>query len=155
MQKQAFADGYLSVLSEAVEGPQQSDWSIFIDQGTGVLQTLASLTARQVSQAPSPGHTTIVAHAEHMRFHLAGMNAFLRGENPKLDWAASWKITEYDEAGWQKLQHNLKSEYQTFRNFFEQNAEWDARAVSGAIGLLAHVAYHLGAVRQLMKSVQQ
>lgn len=153
MEKQAFTEGYLSILSEAVEGPQQSDWSIFIDQGTGVLQTLASLTAEQASQAPKAGHTTIVAHSEHMRFHLAGMNAFLRGEDPKVDWAASWKITEHDEAGWEKLQHDLKSEYQTFRTFFEHHAEWDARAVGGAIGLLAHVAYHLGAIRQLLKLV--
>jgi hypothetical protein len=153
MEKQAFTEGYLSVLSEAVEGPQQSDWSIFIDQGTGVFQTLATVTARQASQAPSPGHTTIVAHTEHTRFHLAGMNAFLRGENPKLDWAASWKITELDQQGWEKLQHDLKTEYQTFRNFFEENAEWNARAVGGAIGLLAHVAYHLGAIRQLLKLV--
>jgi hypothetical protein len=155
MEQQAFVDGYLTILTEALEGPQQRDWSIFIDQGTGLLQTLASLSAAQASQPSKPGQTTIVAHSEHTRVHLAGMNAFLRGEDPKVDWAASWRITELDEAGWRKLQDDLSHEYQTFRRFFEQHDDWDARAVSGAIGLLAHVCYHLGAIRQMVKSVRQ
>ncbi len=153
MNKQAFTEGYLSVLHEAVEGPQQSDWSIFIDQGTGMLQSLAMLTARQASQASTAGLSTIVAHTEHIRFALAGMNAFLRSESPQLDWAASWRITEHDEAGWETLQHDLSTEYQTFRGLFEQYSDWDSRAVGGAIGLLAHVCYHLGAMRQLLKLV--
>jgi hypothetical protein len=153
MDKQTFVNGYLSMLTETLESPQQA-WSAFLDQRTGLFETLGSLPAERASTAPAPGLNTVCAHAEHTRFHLAATNAFLQGEGQKLDWAESWKVQGVDETQWRHLQSELRREYQVLRGFAGKQQTWDEQAVGGAIGLLAHVAYHLGALRQVVRFLQ-
>jgi hypothetical protein len=150
MDTQAFVSGYLSMLTETFESPQQS-WSTFLDQRGGLFETLRDLDAETASSKGAPGQNTIAAHAEHVRFHLAATNAFLRGKQEKLDWAESWKVQRLDDPQWRRLQDALEREYKTLRTFASEQQSWDEQAVGGAIGLLAHVAYHLGAIRQLHK----
>lgn len=153
MNKEIFVNGYLSMLTEAFESPPEP-WSAFLDQRTGLFETLASVSAETASAPPAPGHNTVAAHAEHLRFHLAGINAFLRGQEEKLDWTESWKVQQVDPAQWRGLQDALNEEYEAVRTFVREQPEWDEQAVGGAIGLLAHVAYHLGAIRQLVPLMQ-
>lgn len=153
MDTKTFVNGYFSILTEAFEGPQ-GPRSAFLDQQSGLFKTLGNLAAERASNAPAPSMNTIAAHAEHTRFHLAGLNAFLRGERPQLDWAASWKVQVVDEAAWQHLQEELRQEYRTWRELVQTWGDWNELAVGGAFATLAHVAYHLGAMRQILRFLQ-
>jgi hypothetical protein len=46
------------------------------------------------------------------------------------------------------LQEQLRSEYKNLRQVFASHASSSVEAFGGAIAAIAHVAYHLGAVRQ-------
>lgn len=145
--------GFLGVLAETFEGAQQ-EWSYYLDQegNAGLFATLNRLSARAASQA-TPFGSTIAAHAEHVRFHLAATNAALRGEMMSLDWKRSWDVQEVDDAAWRNLRGSLHDEYHELRRLVEARATWDVDEVGGTIGGLAHVAYHLGVIRELLKLV--
>jgi hypothetical protein len=56
-----------------------------------------------------------------------------------------------DDAAWASLQEQMRARYQELRQAIESiesHGAADAETVGGALGALAHVAYHLGAIRQ-------
>ena len=51
-------------------------------------------------------------------------------------------------AAWADLQTRLRREYHALTVKLETQAIWGEEALGGTLGAIAHVAYHLGAVRQ-------
>jgi len=148
-----FLDGVVRVLTETFEGAQQ-EWSWYLDsdRNTGLLATISPLTAAQASRH-TPLGPTVAAHVEHVRFHLAAVTAALRQETLDLDLSRSWDVQELDEDGWLDLRARLHDEYQTLLTQLHERPTWDADEAGGVIAALTHVAYHLGAVRQVLKFV--
>ncbi|WP_146237344.1 hypothetical protein [Deinococcus yavapaiensis] len=147
-------DGFLNVLAETFEGAQQ-EWSYYLDQNVnaGLFATLNNFTARSASQ-PTPLGSSVAAHAEHVRFHLAATNAALRGETMALDWERSWDVQEVSEEAWRELRGALHDEYHELRRQVASREVWDVDEVGGAIAEVTHVAYHLAVIRQLAKFVR-
>lgn len=137
----------LAVLREAFEGSAEP-WSYFTDgpADTALLGTLAKLSAAQASRPV--GGTSIAAHAHHVTFGLGASAAWIRGDRSPRDWQESWRVKTVDAAAWSRLQDQLRGGYQDLRKAVESHAGSSAEALGGAIGALAHVAYHLGAIRQ-------
>ena len=137
----------LGVLTEAFEGPQHS-WSYFTDSGkdSGLLGTLARLDASEASHVL--GRTSIAAHVYHLLFGLAASAAWIEGDRTTRTWSESWKLTEADEAQWRHMQETLRTRYQDLRRDVQVYAASSAESTGGVIGVLAHLAYHLGAIRQ-------
>lgn len=150
LSQETFLNGYRFVLQETFEGPRQ-EGAAYLDQDAGLFQTLEAFTAERASTPPAPGINTIAAHTDHTRFHLATMNAFARGEAEQIDWEATWSQQRVDDQSWQRLISELRSEYHTLQDLMQSHEHWDERAVAGLIGTLAHLSYHLGAIRQLMQ----
>lgn len=136
----------VAVLREGFEGAEQ--WSYFTDHGTdaGLLGTLAKLSARQASEPR--GGTSIVAHAHHTSFALDASAAWIRGDRSRRNWQESWSVKQLDEEGWKQLQEELRKRYEDLREAIEKEAATSPEAFGGAAGAVAHVAYHLGAIRQ-------
>ena len=137
----------LGVLAEAFEGPQQN-WSYFTDSGrdSGLLGTLGRMSALEASRVL--GRTSIAAHVHHVIFGLEASAAWIEGDRTTRKWSESWSLMEADDAEWLHMQEALKSGYRDMRKDIELFAASSAEAMGGVIGALAHVAYHLGAIRQ-------
>ena len=142
---QIFTEVIQALLTEAFEGSSQV-W--FSDRNTGLFSSLQDLTAEQVSK------TGIAAHTEHLRWSLSNVNAMMRGERPAMDWAQSWVVKIVSESEWQELLEQLKLEYQTLQTNMPPNPDLNDRMfVTSGVALVAHAAYHLGAIRQMIKEV--
>lgn len=142
-------DQLLAVLQEAFEGPRQS-WSYFTDPGptSGFLGTVEALSAEEVSRPFGPSGNTIAAHAYHAAFGLAVSSAWIGGDRTPPNWRDSWKLKTVDDATWAKLRDQLQREYEDLTRVIESIDLSNPEALGGAVGAIAHTAYHLGAIRQ-------
>lgn len=139
----------LNVLQEAVEG-SSGPWSYFIDNrpDAGVFGALAKLSAADASRAR--GGTSIVAHAHHVAFAMEASAASIEGDRTPRDWKESWRVTTVDAAAWTQLTERLRREYQKLRQAVELRAWSSEESFGEAVGAIAHIAYHLGSIRQKM-----
>jgi hypothetical protein len=137
----------LGVLDEAFEHPPMP-WTYFTDNSAdaGFFDTLAKLSAAEVSR--SSGGTTIAAHVHHVAFGLSVSSAWIQGDRSRRNWQESWRVSTVDDAAWSRLQEQLRSEYKNLRQVIESNTLSGVEAFGGAIAAIAHVANHLGAIRQ-------
>lgn len=137
------------MLVEAFEGPP-GPWTYFTDAspGTGIFATIGGLSAAQASLPGGPGRTSVAGHIHHVSASLALSTRGLRGDQASRDRGRSWTVSTVDDAGWAKLQAQLRREYDSLFVAVETHALWDEDALGVAIGAIAHAAYHLGAIRQ-------
>jgi hypothetical protein len=77
---------------------------------------------------------------------------FMAGRTEKVDWSESWRVKTVGEDEWDALKENVRKEYQATIEFFQKIENWDEDAISGAMSIVAHTAYHLGAIRQIIKT---
>jgi hypothetical protein len=142
----------LAILKETIEGPGEHG-SFFIDKNTGLLQTLETLSLERAFASAAPGRPSIAAHVKHTSFHMHAICAWPRGDHSRRDWSASFVLEHHDAATWAALLEELKFEYTDFQSVIREFATESDEALGGAIGGIVHVAYHLGAIRQLIHLV--
>ena len=137
----------LGVLSEAFEGPRDS-WSYFTDTGTdgGMFGTLEKLDAEGASRIL--GRTSIAAHVNHVIFSLHASARWIEGDRTRHKWDESWSVSAVDAESWERTRERLRAAYKDIRGAVEIYAMQNEEAMAGAVGALAHAAYHLGAIRQ-------
>ncbi|MBL8824693.1 MAG: hypothetical protein JNJ77_19055 [Planctomycetia bacterium] len=137
----------LAVLQEGFEGPK-NPWSYFTDarEDAGLLGTLKPLSSSDVSR-PLAG-VSIVAHVHHLAFGMNAAADWIRGDHTPREWKESWSIISVDDRGWDKVRDALKSAYDNLRQSLAFHSSESALSFGGSIGSIAHLAYHLGAIRQ-------
>ena len=145
----------LTLYDEGYLGPQgKGSW--FTDGGpeSGFLGTLEAVGFREANlPLPEGGGLTVASHVGHLRYSLELANRAMRGENPYKDanWARSWDVREVSETEWKKLLAALRAEYASLREAIAAGSAWaDEDMLTGTLGLIAHGAWHLGAVRQAL-----
>jgi hypothetical protein len=145
-----------TLLSELLHGPPSSGGSYMLNRGdVGLLASLDRLAAAAASAA-SPGGSSIAAHADHLRYGLSLMNRWAAGENPfhDADWSASWRRTHVSDAEWERLRGDLRREGERWLEALKQPREVDEAELDGVVGSVAHLAYHLGAIRQIDRTAR-
>jgi hypothetical protein len=146
-----FRTALLDVLDEAFENVHGS----FLDQGDSLFETLAGISAAEASQPLGPRSGNIAAKVNHIRFYLDAIAAnAAAGEWIPVDWESSWQVGEVDDAEWQSLIDRLHVTYDGLKEFIKTNEMWNEQFVSGAFGIVAHTAYHLGEIRQALAVVK-
>jgi hypothetical protein len=148
-----------TLFRELVHGsPDPAARTYLLNRGdAGLLAALERLSAAQASAA-EPGGASIAAHVDHLRYSFAILNGWAAGRLPSwedIDWTASWRRTVVAEAEWRDLRAALRREAEAWlaalqtppREVSEVEAGWMA-------GSVAHVAYHLGAIRQLDRATR-
>lgn len=123
----------------------------------GLLGSLDGLSAAVAATAAAGGGASVTAHVDHVRYALARLNA--RAANAGADdasgaedWTASWRRTVASEAEWQALRDALRREAAVWAEVLRA-ARPGTDAEAGALaGSVAHVAYHLGAIRQVARA---
>ena len=141
-----------TVLAEAYEGPQDPRGTWFVNNAAdaGFFPTLDALSAEDASRPPHAGRSTVAAHAGHLRFSLEVSRRWVTGDRGPFDWGQSWAVREVDDAAWAELRAGIRQEYASFRRALDEAGELDFLAFAGVLGALAHAAYHLGAVKQMV-----
>jgi len=137
----------IGALSEAFEGPRER-WSYFTDTGRdgGLFGTLDRLDAETASRVL--GTTSIAAHVNHVIFGLHASARWIEGDRTTHRWDDSWGMSAVDSQVWTRMQERLRAAYRDICRVVELFAMGSEEAMAGAVGALAHVAYHLGAIRQ-------
>ena len=146
-----FVKSLAYLLHETFEGSPEGQGSAYLDQGAGVLSTLEKLSAEQVSQAVNG--TSIAAQTEHAKFYLDRLCEFINGRTERVNWEDSWLIEDVNAKEWDALRGGVRKSYENALRCFAENQNWSEDNVGMAMGMLAHTAYHLGAIRQLAKAV--
>ena len=116
----------------------------------GLLRSLERLTAAEAS-APTRTGSSIAAHVAHVVYGLSLLNRWSRGENPftNADWAAAWRRTIVTDTEWEALRIQLRDEGAKWLTVLRTPREVQGIELAGMIGSIAHLAYHMGAIRQM------
>jgi len=144
-----------TLLGELVEGAPKEGGYMLNPGDEGLLRSLEKLPASDASAQTLTG-SSIAAHVDHLRYGLSLMNRWSGGENPfgSADWSASWRKTSVTEPEWKDRISELRAEAARWLAAVRQPREVDDVELNGMIGSIAHLAYHLGAIRQINKSVR-
>jgi hypothetical protein len=157
MQTTAIARPLGLLFSELVDGVPGKGNAFILNTGdAGLLKSLDKLSAADASRSVNDG-ATIAAHAQHVRYGLSLMNRWARqGGNPFADatWDEAWKLTTVDGAAWSEIRRGLADETRQWLEILQSPREVSDVELTGLIASLAHLAYHLGAIRQIDKSVR-
>jgi len=151
----AFADTLATLFAELIDGPSKSGGFMLNADDEGLLRSLDKLSAADAS-APTATASSIAAHVDHLRYGLSLMNRWSRRENPftDADWSASWRKRTVSDAEWRQLRADLRSEASSWLQALRVPREVDSAALNGVVGSIAHLAYHLGAIRQMNRAAR-
>lgn len=142
-----------TLLKETFDGPEENaSWFTEAKPGSGLFGTLEKVSAGDASILVNG--TTIAAQTDHTRYYLWVANSYLNGEEPPKDWEASWKITNVDKITWAQFNDELQQEYTTLLKKIDSLDSLDEQTSNGLLGAIAHSAYHLGSIRQMIKAIK-
>ena len=157
MSAEFFAKLLPTIFEELVQGsPDPRARTYVLNQGDrGLLASLERISAADASA--THGGASIAAHVDHLRYGLSLLNRWADGNPPPwpdMDWTASWRRNVVSEDEWRTLREELGREATqwakalgTRRDVSEIEAGWMAGSVS-------HIAYHLGAIRQIDRATR-
>ena len=145
------------LFSELVDGANAPGGAYILNTGdAGLLKSLDKLSAADASRSTHDG-ATIAAHAQHVRYGLSLMNRWAReGGNPFADatWEAAWTIREVDSRAWDEIRNGLREETQRWLGILREPRDAADVEISGMVASIGHLAYHLGAIRQIGKNAR-
>jgi hypothetical protein len=144
------------VFSELTVGTTPPGGYVLNRGDVGLLGSLDRLSASDASKNVNGG-ATIAAHAQHLRYGLSLFNRWAaEGGNPFADatWDAAWKTSTVTEPEWQEIRDALRREAQQWLDAMGSPREITDVELTGLVASVAHLAYHLGAIRQIDKGTR-
>jgi hypothetical protein len=155
MNSTALADSLSTLFGELVDGPPGKMCFVLNPGDVGLLRSLDKLSADAASQS-THGGATIAAHVDHLRYGVSLLNRWSRGENPwaDADWSRSWRISKVSDAEWKQLRDELGSEIRSWAKALREVPDADETELNGVVASVVHLAYHLGAIRQIDRTAR-
>jgi hypothetical protein len=145
------------LFSELVDGPDRRTGAFVLNTGdAGLLRSLDTLSAADASRSVNDG-ATIAAHAQHVRYGLSLMNRWAaEGGDPFADatWDEAWKTSGVDAPAWQEIRRGLRDEAHRWVQALSTTRDVTDVELTGMIASIAHLGYHLGAIRQIDKQTR-
>ena len=146
-----------TLFSELVDGAPTGGGAFVLNSGdAGLLRSLDKLSAADASHSSSGG-ATIAAHAQHLRYGLSLMNRWAsEGGDPFADakWDEAWKVRAVNDAEWTEIRDGLRDEAHRWLGALGSPRDVAAVGLSGMIASIAHLGYHLGAIRQIASNAR-
>jgi hypothetical protein len=139
-----------TLLRELTHGPGNAAY--MLNRGDrGMLAALATLSAADASARPN-GRSSVAAHVRHLVYGFGLLNREAAGEDVSgsVDWAESWRHQTVKDDEWRDLVAALDRQTARWFDVLATKRDWTETGIADAIGSIAHLAYHLGAVRQLV-----
>ena len=151
------APSMAALFSELTLGPKKPGGAYVLNSGDiGLLASLDKLSSDAASRSTNGG-ATVAAHAQHVRYGLSLMNKWAReGGNPFADakWDAAWKLSRVEGDAWDEIRAGLREECRRWLEVLNSPRDTSDVELNGMIGSIAHIAYHLGAIRQIDKNAR-
>lgn len=117
----------------------------------GLLRSLDKLTPEAASRAVNGG-ATIAAHTAHVRYGVSLMNRWAtEGGDPfaTAEWGEAWKVSAVDARQWDEIRSGLRQETERWLLALATPREVLEVEATGMVASVAHLAYHIGAIRQI------
>lgn len=149
----AVAKALERILREILDGASPKGGWLLNRGDPGLLDSLDRLSAADASAVPAEGTSSVAAHVEHLRYGFSLLNRWTPEHNPfaGADWAAAWKRVRVSDAEWAELRAALREEARQWREQSPRLLAGGDMEVTGAFASAAHLAYHLGAIRQMSR----
>jgi hypothetical protein len=144
--------GLLTVFDEIVGGAHAEAGFVLNPGDPGLLASLDRLTAQAASRVPEGGAASIAAHVDHLRYGLSLLNQWSGGQDPfaGADYSQSWTRLTVSDDEWAARRRALRDEAAAWRNTLAGPRErLSPVEAAGMVASVAHLAYHLGAIRQI------
>lgn len=122
----------------------------------GLLDSLDKLSAQAASASVADGGT-IAAHVDHLRFGFELLNRWAAGEKDPwkgADWTASWRKRSVSNEDWSRLRDDLRREAATWERALANPRDMNDSELKWVAGSVSHLAYHLGAIRQIDRAAR-
>jgi hypothetical protein len=147
-----------TLFRELIQGSRDPRARTYVlNQGDdGLLASLDRLSAKAAS-ATHAGGASIAAHVDHLRYGFSLLNRWADGSPPPwpdMDWTASWRRTTVSDAEWRSLRDELRREAARWAEVLVTPQVANAIGVGWMTGSVAHLAYHLGAIRQIDRATR-
>jgi len=145
------------LFSELIDGVAAAGGGFMLNTGdAGLLASLDKLSADNASRNIAGG-ATIAAHAQHVRYGLSLMNQWAaEGGDPFANarWDDAWKVSRVDAGQWAEIRKGLGEETRRWLEILKTPREVAGIEFTGMVASIAHLAYHLGAMRQINKDAR-
>jgi hypothetical protein len=144
------------LFSELVDGTVPPSGYILNAGDTGLVKSLEKLSAGDASRSTNDG-ATVAGHVQHLRYGLSLMNRWAtEGGNPfaNATWGEAWKTREVDARAWDEIRNGFRDEARRWLDALRAPREVSAIEFNGMVASVAHLAYHLGAIRQIDKQAR-
>jgi hypothetical protein len=142
------------LLSELIDGAHAGEPYVLNPGDAGLLQSLNALSAQDASQPTPGGGASIAAHVDHVRYGLELLNRWSKGEEPFADakYAASWSRGAVSEDEWRARLIDLERQARAWQSAVR--APTNPTALTLVLSSVVHLAYHLGAMRQINRALR-
>ena len=145
-----------NLFSELVDGAAPSGGFILNRGDVGLLKSIEKLSAADASRSTNDG-ATVAAHVQHVRYGLSLMNRWAaEGGNPFADakWDEAWKTSTVDVRTWDEIRSGFRDEAHRWLAALRAPRDVSEIEFSGMVASIAHLAYHIGAIRQIDKQAR-
>ncbi len=149
IQSQHFTQALYILLDETFDSVR----GIYLDKGTSMFETLATVTAAEASIPVGGKCATLAAQVKHVAFYLDVLEKAVRTQqNERVDWGQIWRETNAVTAEeWETIQADLRTSYNRVKALIADMTTWPSEyEIAGAMGIIVHTAYHLGEIRQAL-----
>jgi hypothetical protein len=156
MRTNDMAEALARLFGELTEGVSGSTGFVLNTGDIGLLRSLQALSAADASRSANDG-ATIAAHAQHVRYGLSLMNQWAAdGGDPfaNAKWDEAWQISAVGDSQWREIRDGLRAEARRWIAVLKAPREVSGVELTGMVASIAHLAYHLGAIRQISKAIR-
>lgn len=147
---------FIGAVFNLLEETFENESGYFLDPGTSLFETLATITAEEASIPVGGRCATLAAQVKHVSFYLIFVVESVQNPDlPPVDWEVIWRtVSKVDDAGWLSIQSELRESYKEIKDLVSTTPGWGEAEISGAIAVIAHTAYHLGEIRHALCTIR-
>ncbi|MEM7111441.1 MAG: hypothetical protein AAF614_03355 [Chloroflexota bacterium] len=148
IQTEDFTKALLALLEETFESAN----GYYLDGGDTLFETLAEISAAEASIPVGGKCATLAAQVRHTSLYLDVIETAVRTQAfPQVDWNDIWQnVREVTPDEWEAAKAELRTNYERVVELIKNTSVWPWQAMGGAMGVIAHSAYHLGEIRQAL-----
>jgi hypothetical protein len=146
----------LNILNELIDGSGREAALVLNPEDPGLLNSLDRVSAEEASAVPSGGGASIAAHVDHLRYGFELLNSWSSGNEPfvNADYSASWSRNTVSQVEWASRREALRREAYAWREAIKGPRNISDIELTSVVASVAHLAYHLGAIRQIDRSTR-
>lgn len=137
-----------AMLTELLDGPEGGPGFVLNPGDQGLLRSLERLSVDEAQP--------LIGHVDHLRYEFDRLNTWQAGQDPfaNANYGASWRRSVTSESEWRALLHELKTGAYGWREAMAHPLGTDETWRKGIVASVVHVAYHMGAMRQICAAIR-